>query len=136
MTFANPDSINNCFRLLYDLCIFPGPQQRSAFTLSVGNSSDVNDHTQCASHNGAVAAGVTVNESCTATGQYLSFRVKSEAENPLTTLCEVVVIGHKYICTYSVFHFISFIVRQIQKYVYCVNVNKLPVKLNVSRLAA
>ncbi|KAK2152409.1 hypothetical protein NP493_2462g00000 [Ridgeia piscesae] len=74
-----------------------GSQQPSAFTLSVGNSSDVNDHTQCASHNGAVAAGATVNESCTATGRYLSFSVKGEAENPLTTLCEVVVIGHKYI---------------------------------------
>ena len=99
MTSTNADSVNNCFRFLYDLCIFPGAQQRSAFTLSVGNSPDVNDHTQCASHNGAVAAGATVNESCTATGRYLSFRVKSEAENPLTTLCEVVVIGHKYICT-------------------------------------
>ncbi|KAK2172546.1 hypothetical protein NP493_950g01060 [Ridgeia piscesae] len=69
----------------------------SAFTLSVGNSSDVNDHTQCASHNGAVAAGATVNESCTATGRYLSFRRSGGEENQLTTLCEVVVIGHRYI---------------------------------------
>ncbi|KAK2155909.1 hypothetical protein NP493_2025g00007 [Ridgeia piscesae] len=80
-----------------------GAQQSSAFTLSVGNSSDVNDHTQCASHNGAVAAGATVNESCTATGRYLSIRINGEADNHLTTLCEVVVIGHKYICTYPLF---------------------------------
>ena len=98
MTVTNPDSINNCFRFLYDICIFPGTQQPSSFTLSVGNSSDVNDHTQCASHNGAVAAGATVTESCTATGRYLYFSVNGEADNPLTTLCEVVVIGHKYIC--------------------------------------
>ena len=103
MKFTNPDSINDYVLLSYDLCIFPGTQQPSVFTLSVGNSSDVNDHTQCASHNGAVAAGATVNESCTATGRYLSISVKGEAENPLTTLCEVVVIGHKYICTYPLF---------------------------------
>ncbi|KAK2154336.1 hypothetical protein NP493_2198g00000 [Ridgeia piscesae] len=76
-------------------------QQSSAFTLSVGNSSDVNDHTQCASHNGAVAAGATVNESCTATGRYLSTRINGEADNHLTTLCEVVVIGHRYTITES-----------------------------------
>ena len=63
----------------------------------------MNEHTQCASHNGAVAAGATVNESCTATGRYLSFRVKDEAYNPLTTLCEVVVFGHRYVCTYPLF---------------------------------
>ncbi|KAK2166571.1 hypothetical protein NP493_1314g00024, partial [Ridgeia piscesae] len=67
----------------------------SAFTLSVGNSSDMNDHTQCASHNGAVAAGATVNESCTATGRYLSIRVNGEDDT--ITLCEMVVIGHRYI---------------------------------------
>ena len=103
MKFTNSGSINDCFQWSYDPCIITGAQQPSAFTLSVGNSSDVNDHTQCASHNGAVAAGVTVYESCTATGRYLSFSVKGEAENPLTTLCEVVVIGHKYICTYPLF---------------------------------
>ena len=109
MKFTNPSSINDCFQWSYDPCIIPGAQQSSAFTLSVGNSSDVNDHTQCASHNGAVAAGATVNESRTATGRYLSFSVKGEAENPLTTLCEVVVIGHKYICTYPwLFHFGEF----------------------------
>ncbi|KAK2156018.1 hypothetical protein NP493_2011g00001 [Ridgeia piscesae] len=78
-------------------------QRSSSFTLSVGNSSDVNDHTQCASHNGAVAAGATVNESCTATGRYLSIRINGEADNHLTTLCEIVVIGHKYICMYPLF---------------------------------
>lgn len=81
-------------------CIIPDERRLIEFTLSVGNSSDVNDHTQCASHNGAVAAGATVSESCTATGRYLSFRRSGGGENHLTTLCEVVVIGHKYICTY------------------------------------
>ena len=103
MKFTNPDSINNYVLLSYDICIILGAQQPSVFTLSVGNSSDVNDHTQCASHNGAVAAGATVNESCAVTGRYLSFRINGEADNHLTTLCEVVVIGHKYICTYPLF---------------------------------
>ena len=103
MGFARPDS--NYYRLQwsYDVCILPEDQRSSSFTLSVGNSSDVNDHTQCASHNGAVAAGATVNESCTATGRYLSFRVNGGANNDLTTLCEVVVIGHKYVCMYPLF---------------------------------
>ncbi|KAI0240259.1 hypothetical protein LSAT2_009049 [Lamellibrachia satsuma] len=69
----------------------------STFTLSVGNNSDMNGHSQCASHNGAVAAGATVNESCSATGRYLSFRRNGAGDNHWTTLCEVVVIGHRYV---------------------------------------
>ncbi|KAI0222456.1 hypothetical protein LSAT2_026309 [Lamellibrachia satsuma] len=81
---------------------FTGPtcqdeRRLNAFTLSVGNSSDIEDHSQCASHNGAVAAGETVNESCTATGRYLSFRRSGGGDNRLTTLCEVVVIGYRYV---------------------------------------
>ncbi|KAI0222457.1 hypothetical protein LSAT2_026310 [Lamellibrachia satsuma] len=72
-------------------------ERLNAFTLSVGNSSDIEDHSQCASHNGAVAAGATVNESCTATGRYLSFRRSGGGDNHLTTLCEVVVIGYRYV---------------------------------------
>ena len=81
----------------------PDGRRLSAFTLSVGNSSDVNDHTQCASHNGAVAAGATVNESCTATGRYLSFRRSGGEESHVTALCEVVVIGHRYVCKYPTY---------------------------------
>jgi len=103
MKFTKPGSINDCFQLSYDLCIIPGAQQSIVFTLSVGNSSEVNDHTQCASHSGAVAAGTAVNESCTATSRYVSFRVSGETDNNRTTLCEVVVIGHKYICMYPLF---------------------------------
>ncbi|KAK2181247.1 hypothetical protein NP493_405g04032 [Ridgeia piscesae] len=92
---------------------FTGPtcqdeRRLSAFTLSVGNSSDVNEHTQCASHNGAVAAGATVNESCTATGRYLSF-IQNGGHSYLTTLCEVVVFGHRYICTHTMdLYFVAF----------------------------
>ncbi|KAI0239537.1 hypothetical protein LSAT2_009729 [Lamellibrachia satsuma] len=57
----------------------------------------MNDHSQCASHNGAMTAGATVNKSCTATGRYLSFRRTGGGENHWTTLCEVVVIGHRYV---------------------------------------
>ena len=84
--------------LLYDHCVISDERRLSAFALSVGNSSDIEDHSQCASHNGAVAAGATVNESCTATGRYLSFRRSGVGDNHLTTLCEVVVIGYRYVC--------------------------------------
>ncbi|KAI0233427.1 hypothetical protein LSAT2_016312 [Lamellibrachia satsuma] len=69
----------------------------NAFTLNVGNSSDIEDHSQGTRHNGAVAAGATVNESCTATGRYLSFRRSGSEDNHLTTLCELVVSGYRYV---------------------------------------
>ena len=84
--------------MLYDHCVISDERRFSAFTLSVGYSSDIEDHSQCASHNGAVAAGATVNESCTATGRDMSFRRSGGGDNHLTTLCEVVVIGYRYIC--------------------------------------
>ena len=83
---------------LYDHCVISDERRLGAFTLSVGNSSDIEDHSQCTSHNGAVADGATVNESCTATGRYLSFRRSGGGDNNLTTLCEVVVIGYRYVC--------------------------------------
>ncbi|KAI0224657.1 hypothetical protein LSAT2_024362 [Lamellibrachia satsuma] len=69
----------------------------STFTLSVGNSSAINDHTQCASHKGQVAARAPINESCAATGRFLSFQRYGGDESHLAALCEVVVIGHRYI---------------------------------------
>ena len=80
-----------------DYCVISDARLLSTFTLSVGNSSDRNDHTQCASHNGQVAAGATVNESCAAVGRYLSFQRNGGNESHLAALCEVVVIGHIYI---------------------------------------
>jgi len=50
-----------------------------------------------------VAAGATVNESCSATGRYLSIRVNGEDDT--ITLCEVIVIGHRYIRTYTLLSF-------------------------------
>ena len=83
---------------LCDHCVISDEWRLNAFTLSVGNSSDIEDHSQCTRHNGAVAAGATVNESCTATGRYLSFRLSGGEDNHFTTLCEVVVIGYIYVC--------------------------------------
>ncbi|KAI0228705.1 hypothetical protein LSAT2_020841 [Lamellibrachia satsuma] len=82
-----------------DSCHINDERRFIAFTLSVGNSSDIEDHSQCTSHNGAVAAGATVNESCIATGRYLSFRRNGGGDNRLTTLCEVVVIGYRYLAS-------------------------------------
>ncbi|KAI0209848.1 Receptor-type tyrosine-protein phosphatase kappa [Lamellibrachia satsuma] len=81
---------------------FTGPtcqdmQHLPTFTLSVGNIPNIVEHTKCASHNGEVAAGETVSESCTAVGRYLSFRRREGYKSRLTALCEVAVIGHRYI---------------------------------------
>ncbi|KAK2183955.1 hypothetical protein NP493_291g03001 [Ridgeia piscesae] len=72
------------------------PERLDTFTLSVGDSPDRSTHTECASHNGPVAAGATVNETCTAVGRYLSFR-RDGVEAYVAGLCEVVVIGHEHI---------------------------------------
>ena len=77
-------------------------QHLPTFTLSVGNSPNIVEHTKCASHNGEVAAGETVSESCTAVGRYLSFRRRDGYKSRLTALCEVAVIGHRYICKYCI----------------------------------
>ena len=67
------------------------------FILSVGDSPDKTKHRQCASHNGRVAAGGTVEEQCKGIGRYLSFRRDGGHESYVTGLCEVVVIGHRHI---------------------------------------
>ena len=81
------------------LFILPDTRGLSTFTLSVGNSSDRTDHTQCASHSGVVVSGAVVKESCTATGRYVSYQRTEDGDPRLTALCEVVVIGHPHICT-------------------------------------
>ncbi|KAI0209847.1 Receptor-type tyrosine-protein phosphatase mu [Lamellibrachia satsuma] len=71
-------------------------QHLPTFTLSVGNIPNIVEHTKCASHNGEVAAGETVSKSCTAVGRYLTFRRSQGSKFRLIALCEVAVIGHRY----------------------------------------
>ena len=68
------------------------------FRLSVGNSSQSDQLVQCATHSGRVASSASVTTSCEAVGRYLEFR-RSGIRNDkyVTGLCEVVVIGHRYI---------------------------------------
>ena len=67
------------------------------FVLSVGDTPDTTKHKQCASHNGRVAAGGTVEEQCKGIGRYLSFRRDGGYSSYLAGLCEVVVIGHRHV---------------------------------------
>ena len=77
--------------------ILPDTRGLNTFTLSVGNRSDRTDHKPCARHSGVVVSGAVVNESCTATGRYVSYQRTENGEPRLTALCEVVVIGHPHI---------------------------------------
>ena len=70
----------------------------NAFTLSVGDSPDKS--AQCADHVGFVRPGATVNLSCSAVGRYLTFRREGD-DAYVTGLCEVVVIGRRHICKYT-----------------------------------
>ena len=67
------------------------------FILSIGDSSERHSHTQCASHNGRVAAAGRVEEQCRIISRYLSFRRDEGYQSYAAGLCEVVVIGHRYI---------------------------------------
>ena len=70
------------------------------FILAVGNTRDRNTHSRCASHNGPVPPGGTVESQCRAIARYLSFKRDGEPDSYVTVLCEVVVIGHRHISKY------------------------------------
>ncbi|KAI0218665.1 hypothetical protein LSAT2_029625, partial [Lamellibrachia satsuma] len=71
-------------------------QRLDTFVLSVGDSDDRQSHRECARHNGRVRLSGTVEKTCNAVAQYLSFRRNGGHQSHLTALCEVVVIGHTY----------------------------------------
>ncbi|KAI0213978.1 hypothetical protein LSAT2_000930 [Lamellibrachia satsuma] len=72
-------------------------ERLDTFKLSVGDSPDKTKHRQCASHNGRVAAGGTVEEQCKGIARYLSFKRDGGGNSYVTGLCEVVVIGHRHV---------------------------------------
>ncbi|KAK2184446.1 hypothetical protein NP493_265g00032 [Ridgeia piscesae] len=67
------------------------------FILSVGNTRERRTHKQCASHNGRVPAGGTVESQCRAIARYVSFRRNGSPDSYAAGLCEVVIIGHRHI---------------------------------------
>ena len=74
------------------------PWRLKEFRLSVGNSSESDQLVQCATHSGPVAKSASVTTSCEAVGRYLEFRRSGiRGDKHVTALCEVVVIGHRYI---------------------------------------
>ena len=73
-------------------------ERLDGFTLSVGNSSQSDEMVQCATHTGRVASSASVSTPCEAVGRYLEFRrTRTTREPHIAGLCEVVVIGHRYI---------------------------------------
>ena len=70
------------------------------FILSVGNIPERTTHKECASHNGRVPAGGTVESQCRAIARYVSFRRNGGPDSYATALCEVIVIGHRHISKY------------------------------------
>ncbi|ELT89107.1 hypothetical protein CAPTEDRAFT_189356, partial [Capitella teleta] len=66
------------------------------FSIRVGNTSDVDEHAECAHYDGeAVVEGGDVTLDCSARGRYVSFRREgNHNDTNLVTICEFVVIGH------------------------------------------
>ena len=78
-----------------------GDKRLDTFVLSVGNTRERTTHKQCASHNGRVPAGGTVESQCRAIARYLSFSRNGDPESYAAGLCEVVIIGHRHISKYK-----------------------------------
>ena len=62
------------------------------FSIRLGNTSDVNEHTRCAYHKDVVEEVVTLD--CHMVGRFVSFRKEEGDEINKVTICEIVVIGH------------------------------------------
>ena len=75
------------------------------FSIRVGNTYNVSEHTQCAYHAEVVEAGGSITLDCNAVGRFVSFRreggdefqwngIDYTGQIGLVTICEFVVIGH------------------------------------------
>jgi len=87
---------NDVIVLVYGTRNISGHRRLDTFILSVGDSSDISTHVPCANHTNAVPPGGHVNVTCLAVGRYVSFKRNKGYEANIATLCEVVVIGHRY----------------------------------------
>ena len=72
---------------------------QNTFIIKVGNSSQRDEHVECQSD--AVGGGAIFNVSCPAIGRYISVLQKGGNDTKVAALCEVVVIGNKYISKYT-----------------------------------
>ena len=68
------------------------------FVLYAGNSPRIGS--ECASHNGRVPAGGSVEAQCEAIARYIKFSRFGGLQSDVAGLCEVVVIGHRHISKY------------------------------------
>ncbi|ELU17747.1 hypothetical protein CAPTEDRAFT_187632, partial [Capitella teleta] len=66
------------------------------FSIRVGNTSDVDEHAECAHYDGkAVKQGGDVTLDCSARGRFVSFRREGNYNTiNMVTICEFIVIGH------------------------------------------
>ena len=87
---------NDIIVLVYGTRNISGNRRLDTFILSVGDSRDISTHAPCATHTNSVRAGGHVNVTCLAIGRYVSFKRNKGYEANIATLCEVVVIGHRY----------------------------------------
>ena len=74
--------------------ITSGSRRMEQFSINVGNTSEVMQHTQCAYQHENVTRGGNVTLDCNAVGRYVSFRREGGFEPMLVTICEFVVMGH------------------------------------------
>ena len=73
------------------------PWRLKAFTLSVGDSSQSDQLEQCVNYTGPAKSSGSVVTPCEAVGRYVEFKRSGiRRDKYVTGLCEVVVIGHRY----------------------------------------
>ncbi|ELU02537.1 hypothetical protein CAPTEDRAFT_222497 [Capitella teleta] len=64
------------------------------FSIRVGNTSDLNEHVECAYQENPVAPGGNATLDCHTAGRYVSFRKTTGDFIYYVAICEMVVIGH------------------------------------------
>ncbi|ELU14108.1 hypothetical protein CAPTEDRAFT_216318 [Capitella teleta] len=94
--YVDLESVHQIYNVtIYNTFNSGGSYRMVDFSIRVGNTSDVDEHAECA-HYGreAVVEGGDVTLDCSARGRYVSFRREGGEAIDLVAICEFVVIGH------------------------------------------
>ena len=75
--------------------LLTGAKRMQKFSINVGNTSSINEHTRCGYQASTVATGGHVTLNCDAVGRYVSMRREGGFQSYLVQICEFIVMGHQ-----------------------------------------
>uniref|UniRef100_X2A7W5 F5/8 type C domain-containing protein n=1 Tax=Capitella teleta TaxID=283909 RepID=X2A7W5_CAPTE len=93
--YVDLGSVHQVFNVtLYNTADRVGSLRMLRFSIRVGNTSKLSEHTECSYHQGRVAQRGHVTLDCKTVGRYVSFRRTAGDQLRYVTICEFVVIGY------------------------------------------